>query len=239
MQTGVDVADLLAVFQKGGLHPPVLEEGAEEHDDYHHGQHKGQLPVDEEEENKGADDFDQRDKEVFRAVVGHFGDVEEVGDQLAHHLAGVVGVVVGEGEGLVVVKETLSHVPLHVGPHHVALIADVVFAQGLNDVGGQQGKADGDQTGQDGLRGAGKETVGGPAEELGIGQVYQTDEGGAQEVQEEDRLVWPVIGDEVFECVHRVPLFSLYHFWRTALIIHIRAGKGKSSLGKRVDKTGY
>ena len=31
------------------------------------------------------------------AILSEFGDVEEVGDQLAHHLSGIVLVIVGEG----------------------------------------------------------------------------------------------------------------------------------------------
>ena len=61
------------------------------------GQRDGEPPVDQEQEDKGSDDLDQGNEQVFRAVVGELGDVEEVGDQLAHHLSGIVLGIVGEG----------------------------------------------------------------------------------------------------------------------------------------------
>ena len=67
-------------------------------------------------------------------MVGKFRDVEQVGHQLAHHLSGIVPAVIGERELLIVVKELLAHVALHVRAHHVSLIAHVIFAKALDEI---------------------------------------------------------------------------------------------------------
>ena len=97
LQAGVDVANLAAVVKESLLHPFILADGKDQHADDQDGQRDGEPPVDQEQEDKGSDDLDQGNEQVFRAVVGEFGDVEEVGDQFAHHLSGIVLVIVGEG----------------------------------------------------------------------------------------------------------------------------------------------
>ena len=92
--------------------------------------------------------------------MGKFRNIEQIGNQLAHHLTGIVVVVVGEGQLLVMVKELLAHIPLHVGAHHVALVADVVFAQRLNHIHGEHPGSDERKGAQYGLAAASEKSPG-------------------------------------------------------------------------------
>ena len=96
LQAGVHIPDLPPVVHEGGLHPLILPGGEEDHE-HHQGQQRHRQPgVDGEQADEGAHDLDQGDKKVLRAVVGKFGDIEQVGHQLAHHLSGIVVVIVGK-----------------------------------------------------------------------------------------------------------------------------------------------
>ncbi len=64
----------------------------------------------------------------------HLRDIEKIGNQLAHHLPGIVAVVVGEGQLLIVIEQLLPHIPLHLRPHHMSLASDIIPAQCLNNV---------------------------------------------------------------------------------------------------------
>ena len=139
LQTGVYISDLPAVLHECFLHPLVLPEREEEHAKYQDDQRKRQHPVDNEQKEKRADDFHQGDEKIFRTVVRELRDVEEIGDQLAHHLSGIIFAVVGEGQLLIMIKQLLAHVPLHIGAHHVSLETDIIFAQTLNHIHKEKG----------------------------------------------------------------------------------------------------
>ena len=57
LETGVDVSDLPAVFHKCLLHPLVLAEGEQEHEDYENDQRQGKPPVDQEKKDKSPHDL--------------------------------------------------------------------------------------------------------------------------------------------------------------------------------------
>ena len=78
-------------------------------------------------------------------MVGKLGDVEQVAYQLAHHLPGIVLVIIGKGKLFIVVKQLLAHVPFHVGAHHMPLVAHIIFAKALHQVHDKQAGADGKQ----------------------------------------------------------------------------------------------
>ena len=44
-------------------------------------------------------------------VMGKLGNVEKVGHKLAHHLAGIILIVVGKRKLFIVVKKLLAHIP--------------------------------------------------------------------------------------------------------------------------------
>lgn len=166
------------------MHPSVLADGEDQHADHQGKQRNGQLPVDQEQEDKGTNDLDQGNEQVLRAVVGEFRDVKEVRDQLAHHLAGVVLIIVREGQLLIVVEEAGAHVPFHVGAHHVSLVADIIFAQTLEHIHDEKPEADKRQGMEDGFPVPGKQAVDGSPQELGVEKIYHAYEGGAEKIQE-------------------------------------------------------
>ena len=59
--------------------------------------YKKTLEEDEKKKKKGSNDFNDRNKKVFRAVMSKFGDIKKIRNQLAHHLAGIVSVIIGKG----------------------------------------------------------------------------------------------------------------------------------------------
>ena len=196
------IADPAAVIHKGYLHSAVLSQREQEHADNEKNERKSQPPVNEEEKDKGANNFDQGNKQVFRSVVGEFCNIKQIGNQLAHHLAGVVAVVVGKRQPLIVVKELLAHIPLHLGAHHVSLIADVIFAQALDHIHGEEPQADGEKSSQDDRAVLGKQSSGKRAENLGIEQIHSADHCRTEEIQKKYGLVRPVVMNKSFQCIH-------------------------------------
>ncbi len=172
LETGIYIPDLTAVFHKCLLHPLVLAEGEDEHTEHQCDEWKGKPPVDQEEEDKGAGDLHHRDEQVFRAVVRELSDVKQVGHELAHHLAGIVPAVIGERQLFIVVKQLLAHIPLHVGAHHVSLVAHIIFAQALDDVHDQKSCREERQSAQDGSAVLCEKRVCHGAQDLRISQIH-------------------------------------------------------------------
>ena len=77
--------------------------------------------------------------------MGEFRNVKQVGDQLAHHLTGIILIVIRKRKLFIMIEQLLAHIPFHVGSHHVALIADVIFTQALGGVHDQKKEGDGGQ----------------------------------------------------------------------------------------------
>ena len=120
---------------------------------------------------------------------GEFGDIEQIGNQLAHHLTGVVLIVVEKESFFVVVEQLLTHVPFHVGAHHVALVADIVLAQALHDVHDQEGCENRQKSIENDRTFLCEQGCRQRSEDLRISQVYKADHGRADQIQKEDRLV--------------------------------------------------
>ena len=196
LEAGVHIADPAAVFHEGLLHPGVLAGCEEQHAQDQEGKGKRKAPVDQEQENERTDDLHQRDKKVFRSVVGEFRDVEQVGYKLAHHLPGIVPAVIGEGKLFIVVEKLLAHVPLHIGAHHVPLVADIIFAQALDDIHGKQSRGDKWQRREDHLAVPGEEGGGHGAQDLRVGKVDDADRRRADQVNKKDRFIRCIVIDK-------------------------------------------
>ena len=80
------------------------------------------------QEKEGAHQLDHCDEKILRSMMCKRGNVKQIRYQLAHHLPGVVLVIIGEGELLVMVEKLLSHISLHLGAHHMSLVAHIIFA---------------------------------------------------------------------------------------------------------------
>ena len=91
--------------------------------------------------------------------MGELCYVEKIRDQLAHHLSGIILGIVGKRKGLVVVDKLCPHIPFHIGTHHMSLVADVVFAEALENIHDEKADGNGKECGQDGLCAPGKQPV--------------------------------------------------------------------------------
>ena len=79
-------------------------------------------------------------------MVGKFGDIKQIADQLAHHLAGIVVVVIGKGQAFILVKQILPHIPLHMGAHDMALGRHIIFAHRPHGIHNHQSRSQQKQT---------------------------------------------------------------------------------------------
>ena len=75
-------------------------------------------------------------------MVCHLGNIKQIGHQLAHHLSGIVLVIISKGKLLILIKKLLPHIALHIGTHHMTLITDVIFAKHLYNVHGKHRQPD-------------------------------------------------------------------------------------------------
>ena len=92
------------------------------------------MCIRDRKEDEGTDNFDQRNEKILRTMVGKLRNIEQVTDQFAHHLSGIILAVIGKRQFFIMLKELLTHIPFHVGTHHMTLIADIIFAQALDHV---------------------------------------------------------------------------------------------------------
>ena len=104
-----------------------------------------QLPVDQEEEDERSDDLDHGNKQILRSMMRKFCNIKQVRDKFAHHLSGVVLIIIRKRKFFIVVKKLLTHIPFHISAHHMPLIADIIFAQALDQVHDQKTGRNGKQ----------------------------------------------------------------------------------------------
>ena len=140
--------------------------------------------------------------------MGKLRNIEQVTDQFAHHLAGIILAVIGKRQFFIMLKELLTHIPFHVGTHHMALIADIIFAQALDHVHQEQSDADPWEGMQDHAFILSEKCFGGCPQNLRIGKVYKADDGCAEQVNKKDHFIGAVVMNEFFECMHKKFLSS-------------------------------
>ena len=154
--------------------------------------------------------FTREMKRFFRTMVCEFCNVKQVGYQFTHHLSGVVPAVIRKGKSFIVIEKLLTHIPLHIGTHHVSLVAYVIFAQTLQDVHEKQSGGDPRKSGENLAAPMGKQRIGHGAQDLRISQIYDADKSCAYKVNKKDRLIRRIIVYEFSDCVHDVtPSFQL------------------------------
>ena len=122
LQRGIDLGDGLAALPEGQGHFVPDFDG--NHQQHRHTQEndQGQPEVDGGKIDKGNDHGDGADDEILRAVMGQLADLLEVAGEAAHDLAGLMGVVVAEGELLQVAEKIPAHMGLHPDAHNVTLV---------------------------------------------------------------------------------------------------------------------
>ena len=104
-------------------------------------------------------------------MVCQLGDIKQITDQPGHHLAGVVPVIVGIGQGHILVNKILPHIRLHTGAHAVAGGGHRELAQGPQQIPQQQRRQQPPQGLHNGLGTAGKQPLRQPPEDLRKAQV--------------------------------------------------------------------
>ena len=94
--------------------------------------------MDPAKQHKGADDLQQGNEHIFRSMMCKFADVEQVAHQPAHHLSGVVLIIIGKGQTFVLIKKLFAHVPFHPRAHDVPLCRHIVFTGRTHQIHHQQ-----------------------------------------------------------------------------------------------------
>ena len=121
---GVDRAGLLLDKDGGSAHAPAAAHDDNEEDRHHDAHDQRQPPFDREHDDERAHDRDHRDEQILGAVVGKFGDLEQVGGQAAHELAGAVVVIEIEAQLLHVCEQDAADVRLDADAEGVTPVAD-------------------------------------------------------------------------------------------------------------------
>ena len=131
--------------------------------------------------------------------MGELRYVEQVGDQAAHHFAGVVLIVIREAEALVLVEQVGTHIGLHARAHDMAPAGDEPLAARTQQIQGDH--ADADQAERAHHHGCGlqEEIAREEVEQLGKCQVDAGEKRGAYQIEPEQELVLAVIADEFLE----------------------------------------
>ena len=167
----VDVGHLLAVLGEDDALLVVAPERVRGQKQRRHQHDGGQRHVDQEQQRERAHDLEDADEQVLRPVMGQLRDVEQVGDQLAHHLAGVVAIVIGEAQALVLLEQVHTHVGLHARAHDVTPAGDEVLAGRAHAVQHDEQERDPPKRADDSLRRTLEEVLREEAQELGERQV--------------------------------------------------------------------
>ena len=134
--------------------------------------------------------------------MSEFGDVEEIAHQFGHHFSGIVAVVVGEAEPLVVIEEILPHVALHARAHHMPPSGDEILTAVADDVHQQQTAADQPESSQYRFRSFGKESGREQLEDLRKRQIDCADRQSAPHIAPEKSPVRTVIREKFFQNIH-------------------------------------
>lgn len=180
-------------LQRGGHHSFAHDHG-EQHEQRHDTQHdQRQLPLDGEHDSKGADQSDDRDKQILRAMVRQFRNFKQVVGHPTHQLASAVLVIEAEGELLHMGEQILTDIRLNAYPHQMAQIGDHKIHPRPQYIGQQKD----DHHGKEGGEGAlGQQAFHGELGNIGKGQIHQGDTQSTGHIGQEQGDVRPVIGDK-------------------------------------------
>ena len=91
------------------------------------------------------------------------------------------------------IEQLLAHIPLHIGTHHMSLVADVIFAETLYDVHDEKCQPNPGETLENPRAASGKQGGCHGSKNLRIGQIHQADDGRTDQIQKEDAPVRTVV----------------------------------------------
>ena len=125
--------------------------------------------------------------------MGQLTDIKKIGYQPAHHLAGIILIVVGIGHRHILVEQILPHVRLHTGSHNMAVGGHIELAQGPQNIPQKQRGKQPLQRRKDTRRAAGKQPLRQPPENLRKRKVDHAQYHCAEYVHKKELLVRPVV----------------------------------------------
>jgi len=131
-----------------------------------------------------------------------FRDVEQIGEKLAHHFAGVVFVIIGKGKPLQVVEKILPHVAFHSGAHDVAPSGDEILAAEPDQIKHKHSAADPENGPENLFPGAGEKPFGQIIQNLRERKVNRRKHQRADHIKPEQKPVWPIITNKSFQWPH-------------------------------------
>ena len=85
-----------------------------------------------------ADNGNHGEEEVFRTVVGKFGNVHQVADNTGHDGTGLVVVEIGQGKTFEVVKNLAAHIRLHIHTDKMSDVGYEIVEQELRNIDEQE-----------------------------------------------------------------------------------------------------
>ena len=213
LKTGIYISDLTTVFHEGFLHFCILAEGKHKHHNHQEDQRQCKFFVDKEQEDKSTDDLYQGDKKILWTMMCKLGNVKKVTDQLTHHLTGIIPAVIGKRQLLVMVKKLPAHITFHLCTHHMSLIGYIIFAETLHNVHNKKRSCDHREGMKNNILILCKESFCHSTKNLGIGKIYQTDNGCTDQVNKKDRFVRAVVVDEFLDGIHRKKYLRFYEMY--------------------------
>ena len=122
--------------------------------------------------------------------------IKQIGYELAHHLSGIILIIIRKRKLFILVEKLLPHVALHPRSHHVPRICHIIPARSLYDICHQKAYCNRNQRRNDFSRCSCKKGFGQRAKQLRKRQIYGTDYCCAKQVYEKDRFVGFVVFDE-------------------------------------------
>ena len=206
LQACVDSGNFAAVVHKDGAHLFVLPYAEHEHHKSDGEQNQRHRHVDPEQQSERTENFEQGNEDVLRSMMSQLADIKEIRDKLAHHLAGVVSVVIREGETLILIKKILTHIAFHARAHDVSLTGNVIPPSEANKIHQQQAEGQRGQNTQNLIRAAGKNASRQIIEKLRECKIDHAYQHGAGHIDPENGLIGFVVAKKFFQNVHLTSL---------------------------------
>ena len=111
------------------------------------------------------------------------------------------------------VKKLPAHITFHLCTHHMSLIGYIIFAETLHDVHNKKRSCDHREGMKNNILILCKESFCHSTKNLGIGKIYQTDNGCTDQVNKKDRFVRAVVVDEFLDGIHRKKYLRFYEMY--------------------------
>ena len=176
------------------LRHALVEEHQSDRDERNHDESgDSQLDVDVQHQQERSQQSDDRDKDVLRAVVGHFGNFEKIRSEASHQFAGLLVVVIAERLFLKMAVELAAHIRLDVDAQFVAEEHNDVLHRRIDDVKEQQT----DRHQQDQIPVTRRQNrIDDAVDDDRKGKLQYGRQDGAAKINQEQPLVWLIIAEK-------------------------------------------